>query len=211
MHPVSMCSKPCPAGFTRVYKDRCCWKCFPCQKNERTIIVKNMHFCDICPTVYNFTWPDKYTRRKCLPILATFDDLSGWVGPCLFSFNILVLLSALIVAILYVINRNRRIIKASSREISLMMLGGHVIVCLCATTHFIRPYIVTCALKHFWFPMSFSVTYGPLLVKTNRIYRIFITKQMTTERPPLISSQAQIFLVLIIIGIQVSAYNVVLI
>lgn len=52
---------------------------------------------------------------------------------------------------------------------------------------------------------GFSVMYASLLVKTNRISRIFNCARKSAKRPSFISPKSQMLITFILVGIQVSA------
>lgn len=198
-HPNSECSSPCPFGFEAVVTSpSCCWYCDKCSENQRIVIINSVPKCLQCPTSENFTWPDS-ERKVCLPIPISFISLSRLDGRLLFTLDTVVLISAIVIGLLYSINHNNRLIKASSRELSFVMLGGHVVTCFLGMTFTVEPSAATCIMSLFGFYLSFTVTYAPLLVKTNRIYRIFIRDMFSNRKPPLISSSAQIAIVSVLI------------
>ena len=59
------------------------------------------------------------------------------------------------------------------RELSYMLLSGILLCYLNTYILLAKPSIVICTLQRFGVGMGFSVVYGALLTKTNRIYRIF--------------------------------------
>ena len=61
----------------------------------------------------------------------------------------------------------------AGRELSYVLLTG---ILLCFLNTFIllaKPGVASCTLQRFGVGLGFSVVYGALLTKTNRIYRIF--------------------------------------
>lgn len=203
--PVSVCSKPCSIGEEEVPTSPCCWQCKPCKVNERTVTVNNMQICDKCPKLRNFTWPDNSSRRNCLPIPVVFFGFKQATDVLLFVGTLIVLFNALTIATLYVVHRNQRLIKSCCKEISLMMLGGQVIVSLLAMTYFLKPVYATCVLARICFSMSLTVVYGPLLVKCNRTYRKFIARKLSAQRPRCTGCIGNVVLIFAIIGVEVSA------
>ena len=62
---------------------------------------------------------------------------------------------------------------STGRELSYVLLSG---VLLCFLNTFLllaKPAITSCTLQRFGVGLGFSVVYGALLTKTNRIFRIF--------------------------------------
>ena len=60
-----------------------------------------------------------------------------------------------------------------------------------------------CAIRRFCVGFCFSLCYSALLVKTNRIHRIFNRSPDSTQVPPLISPQSQVFFTALLIAVQV--------
>lgn len=157
----------------------------------------------VCPTAENFTWPDAETRTRCLPIPATFVHFSRLEGQLLLACDLIVFLVTCTVCAVYLKNRHSRLIKASSRELSLMMLCGHVITCFLVVNFVLEPTSATCVMSTGGFHLSFTWSYGPLLVKTNRIYRIFMPGKAITKKPLFIGSRAQVVIAAVLIASQV--------
>ena len=68
---------------------------------------------------------------------------------------------------------SRAILQASGRELSFMLLGG-ILICYCNTfTLLAKPMLLTCAIQRLSVGTGFSIVYGALFTKTNRISRIF--------------------------------------
>ena len=118
--PVSVCSLPCGDGEQQqsiAGQSECCWICTPCPGRRDVSRGRN---CETCPQGYK---PNE-RRTECVVIPISFLTWShGW------SVVILILTCAGIIAtvtvvIIFVIYRNHQIIKASSRELSAVLLGG---------------------------------------------------------------------------------------
>lgn len=65
------------------------------------------------------------------------------------------------------------IIKASGRELSMALLSG---IAVCYSTVFVvasTPNAYTCALSRFFYSTGYTICYGSIFIKTNRIARIF--------------------------------------
>ena len=84
-----------------------------------------------------------------------------------------------------------------------MMLAGNVITCVIVVTFVLEPSLATCIILTAGFHLSFTLTYAPLLVKTNRIYRIFHWGCRAAAKPPFVSSRAQVVIAVCIISVQV--------
>lgn len=205
---LEYCSEQCGVGQQAMRSwPVCCWTCEPCRENERTVVRDDLPICQLCPInpdTGNFTWPDEATRTRCDPIPPTFTSFRTASGVVILVLDLLVLALTLTSSALYVRQRATRLIKASSRELSGLMLGGHVVACLLVPVFVVEPSAASCLLGHTGFHLCLTLVYAPLLVKTNRIYRIFMLGRRTTKKPPFVSSLAQIIASVTIVVMHVS-------
>lgn len=108
------------------------------------------------------------------------------------------------IVVLYVKHFEARIIKASSRELSLLMLLGILLGFITVIVNIFRPSDVSCKLVYVLFCQSFCWIYGPLVVRTCRMYRIFNSaKNSSSQRLRFISQKSQVFFSFLIISGQV--------
>lgn len=70
----------------------------------------------------------------------------------------------------------------------------------------IKPSKVACLFQRFVVGAGFATIYSSLLVKTNRIYRIFTSASKTTKRPAFISPKSQIIIATLLASAQVVVY-----
>ena len=198
--PESVCSKPCKAGEYRVQLElKCCWECRKCFKNE--ISSANDTRCTVCP---EFTWPNKTSPNTCVTIKPTFMNWQDPLCIALVCFSLVGVSCTASIAVFYLKNSHTRLIKASSRELSYIMLIGTVLCYLTVFTFVGKPEESVCKAAYFGFGLSFTWIYGPLMVKTNRIYRIFKSGRTSNVLPPLVSPRSQVLIAGVVISIQVS-------
>ncbi|XP_059177454.1 metabotropic glutamate receptor 5-like [Physella acuta] len=197
--PESVCSRPCVVGEYKIQKNpECCWDCRTCRNNER-IINKNTA-CEECRL---FTWPDPATNyTTCSPIPLTYQETTSVLSVLQISFAILALAAILLVSACYIHLRENRVIKAASRELSLLQIVaifvGYFTV-ICFQTY---PTQHMCSVLFFTYCLSFATLYSPLLVKTVRIYRIFHNATKSKTKPRFVSSQSQVIISTSLILIQ---------
>ena len=98
---------------------------------------------------------------------------------------------------------DRRLIKASSQELCNMILTSNVLTCALVLLYVCEPTLVSCIVLSGGFHLSFTSTYAPLLVKTNRTYRIFSSGIRSAARPPFVTSRAQLVIATGIVSVQV--------
>ncbi|XP_041349206.1 metabotropic glutamate receptor-like [Gigantopelta aegis] len=198
--PEAVCSKPCEPGEFRIQKQPlCCWSCKACRQNE--ILTENGTDCASCAEFY---WPDRRTNyTTCTRIAAKYIHWGDILAILLVSASILGFVGTLAVFVFYVKHNSARCIKASSRELSYLMIAG-IFVGYCTVAGLLAPPTdVSCKVNLFLFCLSCSWVYGPLLTRTIRIYRIFEAGKKSNKRPSFISSKAQFFAAGCLIAIQV--------
>jgi metabotropic glutamate receptor 3 len=94
-------------------------------------------------------------------------------------------------------------VKASGRELSYLLLGGILLCYLNTFVLLVKPTAVSCILQRFGVGVGFSIIYGALLTKTNRISRIFDSASKSAKRPDYISPKSQLVITCTFIGVQV--------
>lgn len=199
--PESRCSWPCAVGQARVPQEvKCCWFCLPCRVNER--LSGNGTRCEACPL---YTWPDLDTdRTSCSSIPLDTPQWPSVRGVVQTTVAVGSFLCCAAVFVFFGHKRRCRVIKASSRELSHLMLLAIVLGSVVMVTLLAPPDEFTCRVNFFMFCLSFALLYGPLLVRTLRIYRIFEAGQRSIRRPGMVSSGHQIFFSLGLVLVQVS-------
>ncbi|XP_074641382.1 metabotropic glutamate receptor 3-like [Tubulanus polymorphus] len=197
--PRSYCSEPCPPGHYSITLDvHCCWKCQPCRSNEIT----NFNKTD-CVQCKEFSWPDQNTFLDCVEIAAVALNVSHPVGITLIVLVTAGLVIDILIVSVYIRYRHERLIKAASRELSFVTLFGTSISFLLVLVLLAKPSSITCSIHRIGFNVSYSIIYCPLLVKTNRIYRIFSAGKRGLSQIRYISGNFQMFATTALITIQV--------
>lgn len=130
-------------------------------------------------------------------------DTQAIVSMVFASVGILLTLSVLWIVARY---NDTPVIKASTRELLYFILAG-LILSYCTTFVLIaRPTTATCYLSRILPGISFSLIYGALVTKTNRIARILAgsKKKIMTRKPRFLSTTAQIIITCLLNAIEVS-------
>ena len=197
--PQSDCSKPCMGGeYPELLQGQadCCWICKPCQG---PMDVSNGSACTACGLGY--APDDKKTECVLLPV-TYFNASNGWAIAALIitCFGILVTSFIIIVFLCY---QKHKIIKASSRELSALLLTGILLCYIMPFFYIIVPSAPVCAIRRFGLCFCFALCFSALLVKTVRIYRIFNRRQISASAPPLISPLSQVSFTLLLVTVQV--------
>ncbi|XP_033108472.1 metabotropic glutamate receptor 7-like [Anneissia japonica] len=191
---VSVCSLPCKAGHIRIEIDDCCWTCVNCSDNQIPINTE----CHTCLENETTDW----NRSTCVhfePIYMHWSNAWAIGLSVMASVGLGVSTYVLVMFIKY--NRHK-LIKASSRELSGIMLFGVFMSFSLVFSIISKPTKATCLVNRIGFMLCFTFTYAPLLVRVNRIYRIFRAGKTSTKRPIFISPRSQIVMASVLIAIQ---------
>ena len=167
--PHSMCSIPCGPGHQPVLvpgESDCCWTCDPCQGDNT---VSSGEECIECVTGSS---PNE-ERDTCMPNPLTFLTWSNPWGIFIIIGASVGILATSFVTFVFIIFNRHRVIKASSRELSAILLTGIMLCYILPFFYIATPSPGVCAIRRFGIGFCFSLCFSPLLMKTNRIYRVF--------------------------------------
>ncbi|KAH0950802.1 hypothetical protein HN011_007155 [Eciton burchellii] len=195
--PISTCSLPCEPGMIKKQQgDTCCWVCDQCEAYE---FVYDEYTCMDCGPGF---WPHP-DKRGCyqLPIKHIRWSSAFAIAPAVISC--LGIIATLAVACLLLQHRDTPVVRASGRELSVILLAGVLICYLNTFVLLATPTTAICVLQRFGVSVSFSAVYGALLTKTNRIARIFDSASRSAVRPRYISPTSQVCIAAALIALQV--------
>ena len=196
--PISLCVEDCKAGYIKVPLEmKCCWGCQRC--NDYAIVTKeeNGSKCQDCPRTH---WPN-FNFTLCEPIAPSYigySDIVFVLSACGAGIGLFLTISA---AFGLYYNYNHALIKASSREICFINLIGLACSCVVVVLNLLRPAHVTCVATDVGISTCFCISFGPLLLKVNRIWRIFTLELGHKLR--FASGRSQIVIASSIIALQV--------
>ncbi len=195
--PDSACSRPCGPGQIKQIQDPppCCWICLTCRENQ----VKNSTSCASCP---EGTWPDS-SKVNCLDIRPEYLAFPQTFAVALVILASVGLISCVGTFSVWIVHRNDRLIKASSKELSLLVLSGLLLSFTASLSFLARPSFVACVVSRAGFHVRFTITYAPLLMKTTRICRIFELSKRNAQMPAVMGNKAQVSLALAVVAFQV--------
>ena len=195
----SICSDPCDKGYVYIQKELpCCWECLKCRENE--IMDENATVCTHCPI---FFWPNQENFLVCEPIVPTYIRSSDAYGITLSIIPTAGIIITIACSVVFALNWNKRIIKASNRYIMVFLFIGIYLSFCSALVFVIKPDTVACSLGHVGFHLSCTLLYGPLCVKTTRIHRIIYASKKFRQPKGLTTETSQIGLTIWIILSQV--------
>ncbi|XP_065223704.1 metabotropic glutamate receptor 1-like [Planococcus citri] len=216
----SSCSDPCIFGHIKQNQGRneyagsghgengesaCCWSCVPCKPEE---IVSDSTTCKPCA---QGQWPD-HNKTKCLKLPIEYAQWTSSQCYLATGLSIFGIILTLLTTAVFFKHRDTPVVKSSTRELCYIILLGvlmhHCTIFLCAA----EPSIITCFLLRICPPMSYTLVFGALLVKTNRIARLLVIskRRFPNLNPRFMTLKAQGILVGILIMVQVilSSINV---
>lgn len=202
--PKSACGVACTVGHVRRYKkDKCCWTCEPCTFPQYQ---HNETHCNYCVTANDDRPPffkPNVNRNGCDILNPIYIQLDNPFVCGVAALSVLGLLMVICAIVLFLHYSTTPIIKASGRELSIVLLLG---ITLCYLTVFIvvlKPTSYTCAVSRFLYSLGYTVSYAAIFIKTNRIARIFRHRNLrSSKRPKYVSPLSQIFIVLCLVGFQ---------
>ena len=199
--PQSICSQPCGSGQYRVSmlnQGKCCWACSDCPGDNT---VSKGLACSKCTLGYA---PNR-NRSMCIKNNVTYLTWSSPWAVIILLFTCAGLICTISTMTIYIVYHNHTVVKSSSRELSAMLLIG-LFLCYILPFFFLsQPSPAICAIRRFSVGFSFALCFSALLVKTNRLHRIFNKSpdQLKTV-PKFISPKSQVVIVLILLLIQVA-------
>ncbi|XP_046850286.1 metabotropic glutamate receptor 4-like isoform X2 [Xenia sp. Carnegie-2017] len=198
--PVSVCSHPCKNGYFRQKKGShdiaCCWNCLQCKSHE--IVKSSNESCASCP----FGEVPNNNQSDCIE-LPYVTALSQGSSQAILSVSMIGLFLVTCTAVIFFSNGNMPLIKASSRELSGIILVGLAFMFVFPWFLFAEPTTALCICQPLILGFSLSACYAPLFMKLLRIYRIFKAAQQSAEKPILISPSSQVLISLGLIVVQV--------
>ena len=195
--PDSVCSYPCTPRHYYIYKQvTCCWECRECRDNE---VIEDGKTCRKCP---DNSWPDE-AATICGPIVPMYASWDTTVGAAITAAAGVGIALACLVTVALAIHRSTKIVKASSRELMAVIMCGIYLALFTVLVILSRPSDASCYTSQFGFMVSVTLIYGPLMIKTTRVYRIFEAGKRGVRELVFISSRAQFAFTIGIIIIQV--------
>lgn len=176
--------------------DTCCWICDKCEEYE---YVYDEFTCKDCGPGF---WP--YDNK--LSCYALELQYMRWNTPYAFvpaAFSCLGILVTFAVIILFIKHNDTPLVRASGRELSYMLLFGILLCYLNTFALLAKPTTEICITQRFGVGVGFSIIYGALLTKTNRISRIFDSASKSAQRPSYISPKSQVIITSTLIAVQI--------
>ena len=202
--PESVCAKPCDPGEFYIQGELvCCWECRRCRDNEK--VREDAQGCVTCPDLH---WPEQENFTQCEPVEPTF---MHWLDPI--ALGLLGLASAGVLSVtaltyIFIKYSERKVIKGSSRELMAPIKLGLFLAYLTVLAYIAKPEDWTCYANYFGFNLACTLIFGPLFLKTNRLYRIFAAAERCEQGVSMVDGKSQVILFMVMFVIQVRTHTV---
>ena len=195
--PESFCYQPCTVGEIEkreANRGSCCYECVKCEAEE----IACNGSCLTCPA---HTTPNK-NKTRCNQLQPRFVDQSIKPVTALKAGSILGISTNIAVTVMLWKYWDTKIVKATGRELIVAILIALYICFSSPLVFLIRPSTMICGIQRFIVGLSLTACYTPLMLKTNRIYRIFSASLQMKFKPSLVSIRSQILLCLGLFSVQ---------
>ncbi|KAM6933288.1 uncharacterized protein FYW49_001659 [Xenentodon cancila] len=162
--PKSVCSESCRPGTHKVLekgKPICCYNCVPCPFGEISNTTDSVD-CIKCPEEYL----SNQNRDACVLKDVEFLSFTEVMGKVLVFFTLFGVLLTLIVATLFLLNKDTPLVRANNSELSFLLLFSLTLCFLCSLTFIGEPTESSCMLRHTAFGITFVLCISCILGKT---------------------------------------------
>lgn len=99
--------------------------------------------------------------------------------------------------------KHKKIIKASARHLSFITLIGSMVCYITVFFLLAKPTFITCLISRIGFHIGVTFIYAPLVMKTQRVYRIFKSGSKGKRRPNLTGNRSLMGMTLVLISIEI--------
>eukprot|EP00117_Sycon_ciliatum_P028702 scpid27874/ scgid5069/ Metabotropic glutamate receptor 3 len=187
---ISICSNPCEPGAVEEVvtgeSRKCCWSCKKCKSPE---IANNITgTCKACD--------EKQTSNAMNTACVDLEPVYlKWDSPYAVVMLVICALTFIITTLTIVVfakHWETPLVRASSRELSICLFIGFYLGMIVTVVHITKPTVATCIIRRFGLGFSLSLCLSALLVKTNRISRVF-NRDPGRPRPAYVAPEWQIF------------------
>ena len=193
--PKSYCSLPCQSGQYRstIPAHPCCWRCEECGVGQ----ISDRIACEKCPETHK---PSE-DKSVCQEIEKTYLKWSDGWAIAIAILSLIGGLGTIAAIVFYIAFHRKQAIVAGNRIMSAVILVGILLGYLLPFAYLGQPTPVSCAFRRIGIALCFSICFGALLVKINRIYRVVnrLTLGQSLKKPRFIDTKSQLLFVGIIV------------
>ena len=166
--PVSFCASECLPGTMKTPTTPCCWDCIKCpQGTVSTEIGSN-----VCTQCEPETKPNG-GRTKCEPLPVINITLTTATGISITVLSFIGFVLTLLVCAFYIKFYDTPVVKASTREVSFLLLFGIAALFALAVLELAEPNDFFCSAASVWRYSALTLCITVLFVKTMRITSVF--------------------------------------
>ena len=197
--PESQCRK-CEVGhFRQIIQSACCGLCEPCLGPEfsNNSAATSCHLCE------GKMWGNNplVGSERCVPIRESFLEVTHPYSIIIMIVAIIGLGGVVLVIVVFALFWTTPVVKSSGREQMLLLLIGITVSFVSAFFFVAPPTPTVCGFQRWLLWTGFAIMFGALLVKTVRVARIFLRKNITT-RPKFTEPAYQLLFTSILVLLQ---------
>ncbi|GIY57906.1 metabotropic glutamate receptor 1 [Caerostris darwini] len=207
--PESVCSKPCERGKVKSIQAesvKCCWVCVACKENQ---FLEDEFTCKDC----NLGWWPNDNLTDCDRIPVDYIQWSDSTAIVSVTIAVLGMIATFFTMVVFILHNNTPVVKASTRELSYVILVGMYLCHSCTFPLLAKPTHTSCFMTRIMPGLSFAMMYASLVTKTNRIARILAgsKKKIITKKPRFMSGTAQVVITWLLISVESSIIGAMLV
>ncbi|XP_072027639.1 metabotropic glutamate receptor-like [Amphiura filiformis] len=192
----SLCREECLPGYILVpLEEKCCFGCQACPENA----IVNSSVCEECRETH---WPNA-NFTQCNRINPSPVNLKDPIMITIIFLACVGIALSLSVAFGLWICKNHPLVKATSRELSIINVFGLTLAFLDVFTFVAPPTRAVCLVAESFLSLSFTIIIVPTLLKVIRIYRIFKAGKKSVRRPRFVGIRDQLIMTTVLISIQI--------
>ena len=198
--PPSICSLPCEVGYEKHQvpgREICCWECEACPGENSASSGEN------CSECGDKQMPNP-ERSGCVDIPLTYFTASSPWAIVILILTCTGIAATIFIAVMFAVFRKNKVIKATNRELSAILLAG-IFLCYILPFFFImKPSPILCGVRRLLIGSCFAVSYSALLARSNRMHRIFNHPLSKGPDPPrFVGPVSQVVITFLLISVQV--------
>ncbi|KAH3780002.1 hypothetical protein DPMN_157811 [Dreissena polymorpha] len=196
---ASMCSAECRPGEAKlpITGRSCCWSCHACAQFE--YLHEETQTCIACQagTTTN------QSKNGCADIPEKSMNMHRKYVIIFIAFVCLGIVVTCLIAVLFYWHRYTPLIMASGKKLSFVLLFG-VVLSYASTIAFVAyPTSTSCTFTSVLLGLNYTICYAAILVKTNRIYRVFNIHTSKPKKVTFISAKSQLLITTAIVFVEV--------